>query len=422
MVCAAALALVAVPFLIGCGGSDTGTSASPDASSPTSGDPIVVGAPLALTGPMAGDAELSKEGLEYAVNELNASGGVLGRQLKIEYYDTQDMAPERLLAAADTLVGQKKADVVITGWAGAGADIQAFGRYPVPFMGTDGSQAAIDAISDGGYMNCFQMIDGEAPQAQRNWDFQEWLPYPYPNKKIVIIGSDDDYGRKMTQAYADAATASGWQVVDQEVVPYGTSDWGPVMSKITQAQPAVVYLEIPSAPDMVTFLRAFKQAPTKSILNFGFGLQLRDFLETAGADANGVLGFTPGMGFPVPPNTPEGEAWYQGFIKEFGNPIAGAGVNLYAAMMMWAQAAQAVGDPTKYDEIVKYLQANTFDAVPGWVPLKFSPGNYISVDTIGLATGQLQNGQMVTLYYLGKPYTDLQGETTTFQTPSWVNQ
>lgn len=377
---------------------------------------------MPLTGSYATDGTLSKEGLDFAVDEINANGGVLGRQLEVEYFDIQDMAPERVIQAADTLVGQKKVDAVIAGWVGAGGDVQAFGRYPVPYLMNDGSTAAVEAIAEGGYKNCFQMLDVDVVSAVDQFTFSAWLDYPYPSKTVMTIGADDDWGNSMTEAFASSAQAAGWQVVDREIVPYGTTDWGPMMSKIAKHQPALLYMEAPSAPDMLLFLQAFKQTPTNTILNFGYGLQMPDLIRMAGSKANGVIGMAPGSAPPLPAATADQNAWYEKFSAEYGHPIAGVGATCYSAMKMWAAAAEAVGDPTDYDAVTNYLATNTFEnTIPGWVPLKFGPGNYIeSTGGFGYNDGQIQDGELVTLYNSGKPYTDWQGQTRTFQTPSWI--
>ena len=414
IVLAAVLGLVVAPWAAGCG---SGTEATSTGTS----EPITIGAPLPLTGFYAGDGVFSKQGIEYAVSELNAAGGVKGRQIKVEYFDTKDFAPEQLLQAADTLVAQKKVDAVIGGWCGAGADVQAFGKYPVPFFEVDGSQTSVDAIAKGGTTNVFQMIDVETASAQDLWKFTESLDNQFPNQKIVTIGADDEFGRRMTAAYGDAAKAAGWEVVDAQIVPYGTSEWGPLLTKIRTEKPAVVYVEVPSPPDLVTFLRQFKQDPSPSLLIFGYGLQMQDFLKTAGSDANGVLGLTPGLGLPVPPATEEAKQWSDGYEKMFGNPVAGSAVNTYAATKMWAAAVEATGDPTDYTAVNEYLAKNTFEnIVPGWPSLSFDDRYVIPINVTGQANGQLQGANLTTLFYMDKAFVNWEGTTPTFQVPSWI--
>ena len=50
-------------------------------------DVIKVGGPLALTGPYAGDGITCKRALEMAVDDINSSGGLLGKKLKLILYD-----------------------------------------------------------------------------------------------------------------------------------------------------------------------------------------------------------------------------------------------------------------------------------------------------------------------------------------------
>ena len=125
-------------------------------------EPIKIGAPLCLTGPYAGDGVGYFRGIEMAVKELNEKGGVLGRQVEIAKFDTQDFAPERVMLAADQLVGSKKVDVIHAGWAGWGQDVRAYGKYDVPAFAMDASSHAVEVWREDPekYSNFFQMIDG----------------------------------------------------------------------------------------------------------------------------------------------------------------------------------------------------------------------------------------------------------------------
>lgn len=65
---------------------------APEAS-PEEVEPIKVGAPFALTGYFVEDAVAYSRGVELAVDDINAAGGLLGRPLEIVYFDTADFAP-----------------------------------------------------------------------------------------------------------------------------------------------------------------------------------------------------------------------------------------------------------------------------------------------------------------------------------------
>ena len=64
-------------------------------------DTIPVGVPIPQTGAYAGSGEDYFKGIKMAVDESNASGGLLGKQLKILRFDSKEFAPEVVMQAAD---------------------------------------------------------------------------------------------------------------------------------------------------------------------------------------------------------------------------------------------------------------------------------------------------------------------------------
>jgi branched-chain amino acid transport system substrate-binding protein len=73
------------------------TETTEGAAAAPSGDPIVLGGVLPFSGPQASTGELAKEGVELAVEQINAAGGVLGRPLEVQYKDTM-ANPEEAVA------------------------------------------------------------------------------------------------------------------------------------------------------------------------------------------------------------------------------------------------------------------------------------------------------------------------------------
>ena len=112
----------------------------------TAADTIPVGVPLAMTGAYTGSGEDYFKGIKMAIDEINESGGLLGKQLEIIRYDSKEFAPEVVMQGADYLCGQKKVTSVHAGWAGWGQDVRAYGKYDAPFFADDGSQAAVDVF------------------------------------------------------------------------------------------------------------------------------------------------------------------------------------------------------------------------------------------------------------------------------------
>ena len=96
-------------------------------------DTIKVGVPLAATGAYAGSGDNYWKGIEMAINEINKGGGLLGKQLEVVRFDSQEFAPEVVMQGANYLCGKMKVASVHAGWAGWGQDIRAYGKYDAPF-------------------------------------------------------------------------------------------------------------------------------------------------------------------------------------------------------------------------------------------------------------------------------------------------
>jgi branched-chain amino acid transport system substrate-binding protein len=107
------LAVIVVGFVCsamlvvaGCGSSSTTASSSSNSSSaPASGGkgPIIIGAAIAETGPLSGYDTPATEAAQLAVNDINKSGGVLGRKLEIVKADTQSSKQQGTTAAQETI-------------------------------------------------------------------------------------------------------------------------------------------------------------------------------------------------------------------------------------------------------------------------------------------------------------------------------
>ncbi|MCF8069019.1 MAG: ABC transporter substrate-binding protein [Desulfobacterales bacterium] len=381
-------------------------------------EPIKVGAPLCLTGPYAGDGLGYWRGIKLAVDEINDAGGLLGRPLEIIKFDVQDFAPERVMQAADKLVRNDKVDTIHAGWAGWGQDVRAYGKYDVPTFTFDASINSVKVFREDPkrYSNWFQLNEIEYGAGLETVKLMADLPYQYNNKKIAVITTDDSWGLEVAAGIKEGAKELGWEVVLEEVVPYGTREWGSILSKIRAINPAWIHLEIVSAPDLITFFRQFVENPTNSLLNFGYGMTLSDFIPNLGAESNGILGEN--MTIPNPPPTPETAAWIERFNKTFDveEPNSGSFV-IYTGVMMWASAVKAVGSVTDYDAINQYIATQKFHTLDGY-DIYFNKDHHINYSVWPVSHIQIQDGKYKTLYLnAGNPYRDHK-----FITPPWIKK
>lgn len=381
-------------------------------------DVIKVGAPLALTGPYASDGVNYWNGILMAIQDLHDEGGLLGKKLKAIKFDTQDFAPERVMLAADQLIGREKVDSIHAGWAGWGQDVRAYGKYDVPTFAMDASVAARAVFREDPvkYSNFFQLADIERNISSLLFDYMVNLPYQYPSETVAIITSDDSWGTEMAAGLIEKCKRNGWEVVLHETVPYGTTEWGPIMTKVRSANPAWIYMEIVSVPENATFIRQFLKRPTESLINQSYCLGQKDYVPNLGKLAEGILGQIPGIPFPPTPNKVTAD-WMERYEKRFKTEFASSSYKIYEGVMIWADAVKAVGDVKDYKAIVKYLQNNKFNTPIGHA-VRFNKDNILPIEYDPVNIVQIQDGKNITI--TNKPGTVYKDNR--FILPPWIKR
>jgi branched-chain amino acid transport system substrate-binding protein len=391
-----------LPLMSGCG-----------PSTPAEAKPIKIGAPDALTGPYAADGILMLNGTIMAAEEISAAGGLLGRQLEVVSYDVEDMMAEKAMAAAEKLIGQDKVDVVVTSCNCAGPDVEAFGNYDVPYMHFDADQPVVDLYNaDPNRWNVFMVGDVGGPYGAIDFDVTQQLPYQYPNHKLAVIKADYEWDIEYADGFKDRAVENGWEVVLEEVVPYGTSEWGSLLVKLRAQNPSLIVASFYSAPDLITLFNQWNEDPTDSILCFGYGVSIPEFADMIGEAGDGICG-TAAAG--VLPNA-EGRAWtarYEARFNEKAPKNASAGT-CYDEVMAWAAAVKRVGDVTDYQAIAKALEDYPYQGVTGL--LAFDDEHKVpESESYPQHFFQMQNGDIVTLYVHLTPVAG-----TAFELPPWL--
>src|SRR4051812_33782940 len=84
------------------------------ASSAQAADPIKIGFGMALTGPLAANGKMSLVAMQIWEDEVNARGGLLGRPVKLVFYDDQS-SPAQVPAIYSKLIDVDKVDIAISG-------------------------------------------------------------------------------------------------------------------------------------------------------------------------------------------------------------------------------------------------------------------------------------------------------------------
>ena len=357
-------------------------------------DVIKVGAPLPLTGDYAADGEHQLMGLQMAVKDLNAAGGLLGKNLELVTYDIKNLSAEDVNGSAKFLIKREKVDVVIEGYGGYGPDWLTFGAMSdVPFLHGSGSSNAnnLTAKDPKKYSNMFQYFSPETDYGIRAYQGLSYFEksYQYPNKKIAIIYGDLEWDITYTRAVKELANNDGWEVVLDEKVPYGTTDWGPILTKIRQEKPAAICISILSVPDIASFVKQFMENPTPSLLDISYMVVFKEVQDAVGENLVGVMGYVTSYVIP----TEDGKAWKKRFKDEFGMEVPlTTPPSTYDATMIWATAVKAVGDSKNYSKINAYIKNHPYKGLLGTYDFN-NPGQGVNPGKdFPIAYGQYQGG------------------------------
>ena len=86
------------------------------ASAATAEEPIKIGLGMSLTGPLAANGKMSLVAMQVWESDINAQGGLLGRPVKLVYYDDQSK-PAEVPAIYSKLLDVDKVDLIVSGYA-----------------------------------------------------------------------------------------------------------------------------------------------------------------------------------------------------------------------------------------------------------------------------------------------------------------
>jgi branched-chain amino acid transport system substrate-binding protein len=398
-------------LLAGCGGGEASAGA------------IKLGVPLPLTGTYAGDGEHCMNAITLAVEEMNEKGGVLGKQLTIVPFDIEEMTPEKLNASAEQLVVREGVDALLTSYAGFGPDVAAYGKYDVPFIYNDATEICPNMVMDNyeQYKNCFF----QSWWAEKWWGIDNYAaimayPYDFPEKTIALCAVESDWDSKINDAVAMCAERDGWTVLMNEVVPYGTQDFGPLLARMRAAKPALVKFESLDPNVGVAFVRQFMKAPMPALLDVGYSLWWTGVLEALGSTANGVTCAITQE--PVVTDAdPEGDDLKKRYTERWGTRPYASWVYAYDTVGTWAQAAEVVGNEKDYAAVGQAILDRPYVGEGGTYLFDADRGNAVAPSAQQPNFfGQVQDGGFVPLYMTGE--LDLEGESATVQPwpfPEW---
>ena len=243
------------------------------------GKPIVIGIPIGLSGANSVVAPSVVQSSELAAEEINAAGGILGRQIELVVADDGSGA-QGAQRAFDSLVFQDNVDVLIS------METSAARNAGLPIINRAGKPYIYTSFYEGRSCSPWMYVNAWVPEQQVT-PIVDHFVNELGAKTFYLIGSDYAFGRGMlefTRAYIEK---SGGEVLGEEYLPMDGSDWTTIISDLKSKNPDAVITSTAGGAPNVTL--------TKQLRNSGVSIPYGNLAvdegtaKSMGADATGVF-------------------------------------------------------------------------------------------------------------------------------------
>ena len=218
--------------------------------------PIVIGVSTGQTGAVAVAAEWEMWGVNLAVEEINAAGGLLGRKVEVMVLDNK-CNPSEAVNVANKLVEAKVVAIEGAHCSSAHlASMKIIADAKIPMVTGIASNPQITELAGPGRNEySFRISPSDAAMMQA---LGTYLGEKKVFKNVAIIGEDTDFGRGGADAFKKVAEKAGVTVVSTDFHPQNTPDFTSILTRIQQRRPdAIATFQV--GGDSINFLRQAMQ-------------------------------------------------------------------------------------------------------------------------------------------------------------------
>ncbi len=318
---------------------------------------IKVGILHSLSGTMAISEVSVKDAELLAIEEINAKGGVLGKQIEPIIEDGASDWPT-FAEKARKLISSDQVATVFGGWTSASRkamlpvfeELNGLLWYPVQYEGLESSPNI--------------MYTG-ATTNQQIVPSVTWL-LENRGKSFFLLGSDYVFPRTANLIIKKQLEAEGGKLVGEEYTPLGHTDYATIISKIQAAKPDIVYNTL-NGDSNVAFFKQLKDAGISAQDLTTLSVSIAEE-EVRGIGADILTGHLAAWNYYQTTATPENEAFVKAYKAKYGEDrVTGDPIEAgYIAVYLWAAAVEKAGS-TDVDKVKEAAKGLTFQAPEGLV-------------------------------------------------------
>ena len=346
-----------------------GAAAGLSGTAAAQGKPLTIGFGMALTGGLAPNGKAALLAMQIWEQDTNAKGGLLGRPVKLIFYDDASN-PSNVPGIYTKLIDVDKVDILVSGYA----TNMVAPAMPVVMQHdrTFFSLLGLAVNTEFHYPRYFSVTPTGGPKPKESFSqgfFQVAMAQSPKPQTLAITGADAEFPRNALDGVRSQAKALGLKIVYDKTYPPTTADYTPVIRAAAATNPDM-FFAASYPPDSVGLIRAAHEVGFKPKMFGGgmVGLQATAIKTQLGSLLNGIVVYDfwlPWAGFA----TDEG----RDFLKKYQAKSADTGVDLlgyylppfgYALMQVVEQAVKGAGG-TADDKLAEFARKNTFKTVVG---------------------------------------------------------
>jgi branched-chain amino acid transport system substrate-binding protein len=349
----------------------TGLAASAQAQS---GQPITIGFGMALTGPLAANGKQTLLGMKIWEEEINGKGGLLGRPVKLVFYDDQS-SPATVPGIYTKLIDVDKVNLVVSGYA----TNMVAPAMPVVMQKNKvfPSLFALDVNSEFKYPKYFSVLPtGPNTKSSFTEGFFSAAMEQNPKPTTVALAAEDaEFSRNACEGARENIKKLNLKTVYDKSYPPSTTDFTPIVRALQAANADIVVIcSYPlSSVGIVNTVNELNYKP-KMIGGAMVGLQATVFKQRLGAKLNGIVNYetwVPSEKLMAPARAffdkYQARAGAEG-VDPLGYYLGGWGYAYLSALGQAIEGAKSIED----DKIADYYRKNTFKTIMGdWA---YGPG------------------------------------------------
>jgi branched-chain amino acid transport system substrate-binding protein len=367
---AASAVALSLGVLAACSSGSSSSSAGASSSTSANKTPITIGASLSLTGDFSADGQAYQKGYELWAKDVNAAGGILGRQVKLTILNDAS-SPNQVVTNYQTLINTDHVDLTFGPFSSLlttpASAVAARNGYAF-IEGAGGAPTVFQTPQNEADHNVFDVSLPAADNLIPLVSYIQSLPPSERPKTAAYPMAQDPFADPPVQLAATKLSQLGVKNVYENVFPAEPSEYTSQADQVALKAPDMVLLGSTDVPTVQAFMKAFEtnRYTPKWFLGESGPDQGAAFISAVGqGNATGMM--VPNTWYPGYANAAS-QKMVNEYVKEYGGAAAGVNADVAEAYSVGQVAEQAIvaTGGTDNAKIISYLHSGvTLTSVQG---------------------------------------------------------